>query len=125
MPCIFCEIENVIFENELAKCFYDKFPVNQGHILIVPKRHCNDYFSLKSEEKHSIDELIMRSKMLIDSIYRPEGYNIGVNCGEVAGQTIFHCHIHIIPRYRNDMDEPTGGVRGVIPHKRIYTQEVI
>jgi diadenosine tetraphosphate (Ap4A) HIT family hydrolase len=120
MGCVFCNISDVVVENELALAFYDKYPVNKGHMLIIPKRHVADYFSLSNEEISSINDLLFKCKVLLDEKYHPSGYNIGVNCGKDAGQTIFHCHVHIIPRYKGDIDDPRGGVRGVIPEKRIY-----
>lgn len=120
MTCPFCHINNIILENELALGFFDKYPVNEGHLLIIPKRHVKEYFDLSREERSAIDELMFEGKALLDKKLKPDGYNIGINCGEIAGQTIFHVHVHLIPRYKGDMDNPRGGVRGVIPEKRIY-----
>ncbi|MGG3802678.1 HIT family protein [Metabacillus fastidiosus] len=120
MTCIFCNIKEVILENNLAFAFYDKFPVNKGHLLIIPKRHVEEYFELTNEERTAIDVLLMEGKTLLDKTYEPDGYNIGINCGKAAGQTVFHVHVHLIPRYNGDMEDPRGGVRGVIPKKRIY-----
>jgi diadenosine tetraphosphate (Ap4A) HIT family hydrolase len=123
--CLFCDLvknrESIIHENELACAFYDSFPVNPGHVLIVPKRHVNDFFGLSKEEKIAIDNVIMHMKNSLDNQFQPDGYNIGINNGEAAGQTIFHAHVHLIPRYRNDMEDPRGGVRGVIPRKQRYS----
>lgn len=118
--CVFCELQTVLIENDFAKAFYDNSPVSKGHVLIVPKRHAEDYFALTSDEKIAIDDLLLKCKDDLNNRYAPEGYNIGVNCGEHAGQTIFHCHVHLIPRYIGDTDDPTGGVRGVIPEKQNY-----
>lgn len=120
MPCIFCIIREIVLENDLALAFYDKFPVNKGHLLIIPKRHVDQYFELTNEERFAIDDLLFKGKKLLDQTYKPDGYNIGINCGAAAGQTVFHVHVHLIPRYDGDMEEPRGGVRGVIPEKRIY-----
>lgn len=120
MSCIFCNITDTIIENEHALAFYDKFPVNAGHILIIPKRHAVDYFDLEEKEIKAINELLFECRKILDEKYKPDAYNIGMNCGENAGQTIFHCHVHLIPRYKGDMDEPRGGVRGVIPGKQKY-----
>lgn len=122
MRCVFCSIDkkDIVLENELALAFFDRFPVGKGHILIIPKRHAETYFDLTSEEKNKMESLLTRCKDILEQVYSPDGYNIGANCGETAGQTIFHCHIHLIPRYKGDMDNPQGGVRGVIPEKRIY-----
>lgn len=119
MNCPFCSIEPII-QNDLAIAFYDKYPVNKGHLLVIPKRHVEQYFDLTIEERQAIDSLVFEGKALLDKEYNPDGYNIGINNGEVAGQTIFHVHVHLIPRYKGDMKEPRGGVRGVIPDKRIY-----
>ncbi|WP_229727586.1 HIT family protein [Sporolactobacillus putidus] len=91
-----------------------------GYLIIIPRRHIETYFDLSQEEKGAIDKLIVKGKLLLDKKYSPDGYNIGTNCGFVAGQTIFHCHIHLIPRYKGDVENPQGGVRGVIPEKCIY-----
>ena len=120
MTCIFCRINDTVLENDLALAFYDKYPVNRGHLLIIPKRHVEQYFDLTDQERMSIDQLLFEGKKIIDEQYQPDGYNIGINCGEAAGQTIFHVHIHLIPRFRGDMKDPRGGVRGVIPEKRMY-----
>lgn len=122
MNCPFCHQEElgIIMENELAFAIYDKYPVNEGHILIITKRHVADYFDTTHEEKLAILELIEKSKTVLAEEYSPNGYNIGINCGEVAGQTVMHLHVHLIPRYKGDMDDPRGGVRGVIPDKRVY-----
>jgi len=122
--CVFCEKvkENNVFlySDELVVAFYDKYPVNKGHVLIVPRRHAIDYFEASLDEKRSIDTAIVHLKRILDEEYKPDGYNIGINCGKAAGQTVFHLHVHLIPRYKNDMDDPRGGVRGVIPHKQKY-----
>lgn len=121
MGCIFCSNQlNVIKENQHAFAIYDKYPVSKGHVLIITKRHVDNFFETSIEERLAINELIDDCKKLIDEAYSPDGYNIGINCGESAGQTIFHVHTHLIPRYEDDMMDPRGGVRGVIPEKRIY-----
>ncbi|WP_299091480.1 HIT family protein [uncultured Metabacillus sp.] len=120
MSYIFCTINDITLENNLAMAFFDKFPVTNGHLLIIPKRHVEHYFDLTSEEKQAMDDLLLQGKELLDHQFNPDGYNIGINNGEAAGQTIFHVHVHLIPRYKGDMKEPRGGVRGVIPEKRMY-----
>ena len=120
MTCVFCTINDIVLENDLAIAFYDKYPVNKGHLLIIPKRHVEQYFDLTDQERKAIDQLLFKGKKLLDGEYHPDGYNIGVNCGEAAGQTIFHVHVHLIPRFKGDMEDPRGGVRGVIPEKQIY-----
>ncbi len=121
MSCPFCnEGLEIVCENGFAFAIYDKYPVNQGHILIIPKRHVSDFFETTPEEREAISALLQECKSIIDKSYSPDGYNIGVNVGKTAGQTIFHVHVHLIPRYEGDMTDPRGGVRGVIPEKRIY-----
>ena len=114
MDCIFCEKLNkkeYILENELAVAIFDAFPVNKGHMLIIPKRHFASFFEATSQEVLSCMELVNNAKEYLDNEYNPDGYNIGINVGEAAGQTIFHLHIHIIPRYMGDVENPRGGIR--------------
>ena len=118
--CPFCAHHKEILSNELAYARYDNYPVNDGHLLIVPFRHVSNYFELTIEEKTSIFDLLEQAKVLLDRERKPDGYNIGVNVGESAGQTVWHVHVHLIPRYKGDMDDPRGGVRGVIPEKQKY-----
>ena len=122
MNCVFCNLENldIILKNNLCYAIFDNSPVNRGHILIIPYRHFSSFFEATDEEKHSLLELLEKAKNFLDLEFKPDGYNIGINVGEYAGQTIFHLHIHLIPRYKGDIDNPRGGVRGVIPEKRIY-----
>ena len=118
--CVFCQMKDYILENELAYAIYDKYPVGKGHMLFIPKRHVKDFFDITKEEREAIFELIDEGKKLLDEKYSPDSYNVGINCGEHAGQTIMHVHVHLIPRYIGDMKDPTGGVRGVIPEKMKY-----
>ena len=118
--CIFCKMKDYILENELAYAIYDKYPVGKGHMLFIPKRHVKDFFDITKEEREAIFDLIDEGKKLLDEKYSPDSYNVGINCGEHAGQTIMHVHVHLIPRYIGDMKDPTGGVRGVIPKKMKY-----
>lgn len=122
MSCIFCEIskDRIIIENELAYAMYDGFPVSPGHCLIIPKRHFPDFFHSKKEEKAALFELLEFVKEKIEQQFHPDGFNIGINVGAVSGQTVMHLHIHLIPRYRGDVADPRGGVRGVIPEKQKY-----
>ena len=126
-PCLFCTIrkKELIFENELAYVSYDTYPVSTHHCLIIPKRHIKDYFELSDREIIACDQLIKKVKKQIQ-IKDPtvKGYNIGINSGIVAGQSIMHCHIHLIPRREGDVDNPQGGVRSVIPSKQHYTRKV-
>ena len=113
--------ERVISENELVYAIRDKYPVTPLHSLIIPKRHVVDYFSLTKDELLSCDVLLKEVKDSIQSDDEMvEGFNIGINSGEVAGQTIFHCHIHLIPRRSGDVENPRGGVRHLIPGKGDY-----
>ena len=116
--CLFCNIPpvRIILENELAYAVRDGYPVTEMHSLIIPKRHIQDYFDLTTEELIACDQLIRSLKDEIsNSDNSVNGFNIGMNSGETAGQTIFHCHIHLIPRRTGDVDNPRGGVRNVIP----------
>jgi diadenosine tetraphosphate (Ap4A) HIT family hydrolase len=99
---------------------YDKFPVNEGHALIIPKRHLSNYFELSIKEQYAYLLVLNKVKEIVSKRFKPDGFNIGVNVGEHAGQTIPHVHIHLIPRYKNDVKDPRGGVRGVIPAKQNY-----
>ena len=123
MPCMFCSIpaDRLVTENTLAYAIYDKYPVTDGHLLVIPKRHADDYFALTTDEVLACDALVRQLRHDIqDNDLSVEGFNIGMNTGEVAGQTVFHCHIHLIPRRRGDVDDPRGGVRHVIPAKGKY-----
>jgi len=120
--CPFCSPseDEIILKNKTCYAKFDKFPVNKGHLLIIPFRHFDNYFEATKEEKIDIQHLIDKAKKYLDINFNPDGYNIGINIGKHAGQTIFHVHIHLIPRYKGDIENPRGGVRGVIPEKRIY-----
>jgi len=125
-PCLFCEVkkDEFIDENEFAYATYDSYPVSKGHCLIIPKRHVKDYFDLTEKEVVACDQLIKKLKIQIEKNDNSiKGFNIGVNSGKVAGQSIMHCHIHLIPRKEGDVDKPQGGVRGVIPSKQHYTRK--
>ncbi len=124
--CLFCDIQTkdrvrIISENTLAFAVRDGFPVTEGHTLLIPKRHAADYFELSQEEINAINQLMIQQKDSLQcSDFSIGGFNIGMNCGEVAGQTIFHCHVHLIPRRSGDVENPRGGVRHLIPGKGIY-----
>lgn len=122
MTCIFCNIssERIIAESDLCFAIQDGFPVSQGHTLIVPKRHVANYFDLTEDEIIAMQKMLKEIKTNIDKKFRPDGYNIGINVNEAAGQTVFHVHMHLIPRYIGDVENPKGGVRGVIPDKQKY-----
>jgi ATP adenylyltransferase len=122
-PCIFCQIAPVAvaLENDLAFAIPDGFPVTPLHALVIPKRHVPDYFSLTETELLACHELLrlFRAKVLAEDL-SVHGFNIGINAGAVAGQTVFHCHIHLIPRRAGDVPNPRGGVRNTIPDKGNY-----
>lgn len=120
--CIFCHLapEQIIAENALCIAIRDGFPVSKGHTLIIPRRHVANYFDLTPEEIAAMQALMQKIKSQIDKDFHPDGYNIGINVNAAAGQTIFHVHMHLIPRYTSDVDNPKGGVRGVIPDKQKY-----
>lgn len=99
---------------------YDKYPVSPGHILIISKENKEHYFTLTDEEQKELNGLIIKAKDIIQKQYSPDGYNIGMNCGEAAGQTVIHFHCHVIPRYYGDMDDPRGGIRHCIIGKGYY-----
>ena len=124
--CLFCDIQSkdrkrIIAENTLAYAIRDGYEVTAGHTLLIPKRHVADYFGLIPAEVNAINQLMAEQKAVLQSEDESiEAFNIGMNCGEVAGQTIFHCHVHLIPRRRGDVENPRGGVRHVIPGKGYY-----
>ena len=121
--CLFCNIEEerIIAENKLIFAIRDGYPVTEYHTLFIPKRHEADYFELTKDEVDAINELLKEQKLLLEQEDSSiTGFNIGINIGKDAGQTIFHVHVHLIPRREGDMDNPKGGVRGVIPDKQKY-----
>ncbi|HSW35797.1 MAG TPA: HIT family protein [Candidatus Limnocylindrales bacterium] len=117
--CVFCQRNklDLIAENELALAFYDSYPVSEGHALVIPKRHVETFFDASPEELSAVTHLIFEVKKHLQENYQPDGYNIGVNVGSTAGQTVFHFHFHVIPRYKGDVADPRGGVRKVIPNR--------
>ncbi len=126
-PCLFCNIKESSFaeENDLAYASYDTYPVTDYHCLIIPKRHIKDYFDLTQEEIIACDKLIKKIKKKIEIKDKSvKGFNIGTNSGKVAGQSIMHSHIHLIPRREGDVKNPQGGVRSVIPLKQHYIRKV-
>ncbi len=118
--CIFCNREDAVIENDLAQVIHDGYPVSQGHLLVIPRRHVASWFEATPDERAALFDLVDRAREYLEQRYQPDGFNIGINVGEAAGQSVFHLHIHLIPRYTGDLENPKGGVRGVIPHKRIY-----
>jgi len=125
-PCLFCNInsKDLVFDNEYAFASFDSYPVSKYHSLIVPKRHILDYFELTNDELLACNDLIKKIKKKIQNEDKTvDGFNIGTNSGVAAGQSIMHCHIHLIPRRKGDVDNPQGGVRGVIPSKQHYIRK--
>jgi diadenosine tetraphosphate (Ap4A) HIT family hydrolase len=121
--CIFCErlhAPELLAENDLAGGFLAGFPVSPGHALIVPRRHEADFFLLSPPEQAAMLSLLGRVRAQIDDRFSPDAYNLGVNAGKAAGQTVLHTHLHVIPRYVGDVDEPRGGVRWVLPATARY-----
>ena len=122
-PCLFCNIEKsgCAYENELAYASYDSYPVTEHHCLIIPKRHIKDYFDLSNEELLACNDLVqIVKKEIIKKDPSVKGFNLGTNIGKVSGQSILHCHLHLIPRRKGDVDNPQGGIRSVIPNKQHY-----
>ena len=125
-PCLFCNIKesNLAKENDLAYASYDTYPVADMHCLIIPKRHVKDYFDLTNEEIIACNSLIKEIKHEIElKDILVKGFNIGTNAGKTSGQSIFHCHIHLIPRREGDVKNPQGGVRSVIPLRQHYKRK--
>lgn len=118
--CPFCDSADAVLSDALAYARFDKYPVNRGHLLLLTRRHVASFFEASAAERAALLALIDAGKRLLDERFRPDGYNIGVNVGAAAGQTIPHLHVHLIPRYAGDSAEPRGGVRGVIPGRQDY-----
>lgn len=119
-PCLFCTPRGVTRQNALAYCARDSYPVSPGHSLIIPFRHCPDFFDLSPEEMAACMELLQSMRKDLDAEFRPDGYNVGVNVGRAGGQSVRHVHVHLIPRYAGDHPSPQGGVRQIIPWKADY-----
>lgn len=122
MPCVFCELPNsrIVFSNLQGVAIRDAYPISPGHTLIIPRRHVGSFFEIAAEERDALLNLLEEAKHQIDQEFQPDGYNIGINDGPVAGQTVAHLHIHLIPRYAGDRSDPRGGVRWVVPEKAKY-----
>jgi ATP adenylyltransferase len=121
MHCVFCQRDRPeLARSELSSSFLDSFPVSEGHALVIPNRHVASIWEMTDAEYTDAFNLVRRVKHLLQELFDPQGFNIGVNCGEAAGQTVFHAHIHIIPRYAEDVPNPRGGVRNIIPGKGSY-----
>ena len=125
-PCLFCKVKESErdYENDLAYASFDSYPVTKHHCLIIPKRHIKDYFDLSNEELIACDQLVKIVKdEILDKDQSVRGFNFGTNIGKASGQSIFHCHFHLIPRRDGDVENPQGGVRSVIPDKQHYIRK--
>jgi diadenosine tetraphosphate (Ap4A) HIT family hydrolase len=120
--CLFCAIprEQILLEHPIAVAARDTYPVSPGHTLVIPRRHVASLFDTTEEERLAIFALLDEAKRLLDAEHRPDGYNIGINDGASAGQSIMHLHVHLIPRYAGDRPDPRGGVRWVLPERAAY-----
>ena len=118
--CPFCKPGPAVLQNRLALALYDRSPVTPGHMLLIPWRHVSDWFETTEEERRDLFSLADEARALLLRDRKPDGFNLGVNVGQAAGQTVFHVHLHLIARYEGDVAEPRGGVRGVIPAKQNY-----
>lgn len=122
MNCPFCSLREsrILYQNELAAAVSDAYPVSPGHSLIAPRRHVGSYFLLRPEERDAMHELLDRVQRDLQERHKPDAYTIGINDGPAAGQSIPHVHIHLIPRFKGDRENPRGGVRWVLPEKADY-----
>lgn len=119
--CVFCRPQReILVENAWAIAVYDSFPVSPGHALVLPRRHAVTLWDLEPEGYEGCFRLVRELHLVLAARHSPDGFNVGVNCGEAAGQSVWHAHIHVIPRYRGDNPNPRGGVRNVIPRKAAY-----
>ena len=126
-PCLFCNINQSgsVHENDFAYTSYDSYPVSKYHCLLIPKRHIKDYFDLSNEELIACNNLIkIIKKEIINKDKTVKGFNLGTNIGKISGQSIMHCHFHLIPRREGDVEFPQGGVRSVIPQKQHYKRKI-
>ncbi|EDN68317.1 HIT family protein [Beggiatoa sp. PS] len=122
LDCPFCHLDDkqIIFQDEFVFTIRDGFPISSAHTLIIPKRHIASLFDATNKEQRALLNALQFTKTELDQIYKPDGYNIGLNDGLAAGQTVMHLHIHLIPRYTGDCDDPRGGVRWLFPEKAVY-----
>ena len=126
-PCLFCNTKEsgIVYENDLAYASYDTYPVSEHHCLIIPKRHIKDYFDLTNEELVACNNIIKIVKTeIVNKDKKVKGFNLGTNIGKVSGQSILHCHFHLIPRREGDVENPQGGVRSVLPEKQHYKRKI-
>ena len=123
--CPFCSLptDRIIAESDYTLTIRDGFPVSEGHTLIIPKRHVQSFFELQANEREVILQALDEAKEALDKEFSPDGYNIGINDGEAAGQTVMHLHVHLIPRYEGDTPDPRGGIRHVFPDKARYWKD--
>ena len=121
-PCPFCTLaaDRIVLANEFAAAISDAFPVSPGHTLIIPKRHVSSFFDVTTDEREAMLALLDSAKLGLDAAFHPDGYNIGINDGAAAGQTVVHLHLHLIPRYAGDSEDARGGVRWIFPQKAKY-----
>jgi diadenosine tetraphosphate (Ap4A) HIT family hydrolase len=124
-PCLFCAIprEQILIDGPIAVAARDSYPVSKGHTLIIPRRHVASFFETTEEERLAMMKLLDEMKTRLDLEHKPDGYNIGINGGAAAGQTVMHLHIHLIPRYSGDRDDPRGGIRWVLPDRAAYWEK--
>jgi diadenosine tetraphosphate (Ap4A) HIT family hydrolase len=122
MICPFCELtrERILDEDSLSLTIRDGYPVSPGHTLVLPRRHVASLFEVTDAERHALWKALIRARAVLEREFHPDGYNLGVNDGATAGQTVMHLHVHLIPRYRGDSDDPRGGVRHCIPGRGYY-----
>jgi len=125
-PCPFCALpfSRIIDSNPFGLVIRDGYPISPGHTLVIPKRHVGSFFELNPEEAADLMSLLRRAKTVLEMEFKPDGYNIGINDGAAAGQTVPHLHIHLIPRYIGDRPDPRGGVRWIIPEKADYWSSI-
>ena len=121
--CVFCDVlsgEEIFERGANYAAFFDAFPVSPGHLLIVPLRHLESFFDFDNDEAAELYPFVARCKDALDRQFAPSAYNLGVNAGRAAGQTVMHAHLHLIPRYAGDVTDPRGGIRAVFPEKSRY-----
>ncbi|MDP1863704.1 MAG: HIT family protein [Thiobacillus sp.] len=121
-PCPFCNLDpsRILAEDELTVVYRDGFPVSLGHTVIIPRRHFATLFEATEADQVALLRALAQAKRLVEQLHQPDGYNIGINQGQAGGQTVPHLHIHLIPRYQGDKEDPRGGVRWVLPEKAKY-----
>ncbi len=120
--CAFCELplERIVLSNQQGVVVRDAYPITQGHTLIIPRRHVGSFFDIDVKERDALLALLEEAKRRLDREFNPDGFNVGINDGPAAGQTVAHLHVHLIPRYNGDRADPRGGVRWIIPEKAKY-----